>query len=66
MKQSDCSVNIIQDSLDEVISYWEELYKRFLSLKRISEEAGKIKVIFICQIYIIAAFLKSYLIIVSL
>lgn len=44
MKQSNCSADIIQASVDEVMSYWEELYKRFLSLKKIKEQTLEQKV----------------------
>lgn len=44
MKQSNCSADIIQASVDEVMSYWEELYKRFLSLKKIHEQTAEQKV----------------------
>lgn len=44
MKQSDCSADIIQASVDEVMSYWEELSKRFLSLKKIHEQTAEQKV----------------------
>ena len=37
MKQSECSINAIQSSVDEVESYWEELYKRLQTLKKVHE-----------------------------
>ena len=61
MKQSECSIGIIQESVDEVISYWEELYKRFLSLKKIPEQTTEKKVVLYVKFISSYLFYRNYL-----